>query len=197
MPYSTLGSHIRYSAGSRDGKIMLWDARSSGQGGARGASACRRDMDGVPQLSPVCVLDAAHGTTGSAAPGRGSRAHSRPSPVTVTSVAFVPHSYVLASGGSHDTTVKLWDMRMQGLPLCDLEMPKQTAAAALGTDKVPHSLGTCLLGVMLWALGFRCTPFAHMSFRDVCQRCLARFVWLVLASCRGHICRLLMPRSLP
>lgn len=134
MPYSTIGPNILYSAGSRDGKIMLWDARCSGQGVASGTSGRRRDTDGVPQLSAVCVLDAAHGTTGPVAAGRGSRALSRPHPITVTSLAFVPHSYVLASGGSHDTTVKLWDMRMQGLPLCNVEMPRQTAAAASGKN---------------------------------------------------------------
>jgi denticleless len=103
---------------------MLWDARARGTRDSRVHAAPGTSLDGAAALSPVWSQDGAH--TRPPAPGaaRAASKAAKHSPVTVTSVAFVPHSYLLASGGAQDTVVKLWDLRMHGLPCCELELPK-------------------------------------------------------------------------
>jgi denticleless len=109
----------RAPTGARDGRILLWDARCCGSSSAADPNAPTQPTD-APTIAPVWSSDAnVHGKPG--APGAAARSAMAASPVTVTSVAFVPHSYLLASGGACDTTVRLWDMRMAGLPLCELE----------------------------------------------------------------------------
>ncbi|PNH10784.1 Denticleless [Tetrabaena socialis] len=112
-----------FATGSRDGRIALWDARCPAAAAATGSLA------GVPLLSPVWSQEHAHARHPAAVARPGPHARDQAMPVTVTSVAFLPFSYVLASGSALDCVVKLWDMRMHGLPLCDLELP---AAAAKG-----------------------------------------------------------------
>ncbi|GFR39594.1 hypothetical protein Agub_g54 [Astrephomene gubernaculifera] len=127
-----------FATGARDGRIMLWDARCQGfsgygpLGGRRVQT--RTGLDCAPVLSPVWTQEGAHNRTGTT----GSRASSKavkPAPVTVTSVAFVPYSYLLLSGGANDTVVKLWDVRMRGLPVCDLELPMPAAGTSLHTGR--------------------------------------------------------------
>lgn len=108
-------------AGSRDGYMMLWDARSPGHASTRSRIPGVPPPD-APAISPIwCKMAAQSPSAGAAAgPGRPSKA-AKTSPPSITTVAFVPYSYLLVSSGSADTTVKIWDMRMQGLPVCDLE----------------------------------------------------------------------------
>ena len=42
-------------------------------------------------------------------------------PQSITSVVFIPHTNLLASSGSGDTTVKLWDMRKACAPVAALQ----------------------------------------------------------------------------
>lgn len=115
---------LSWHAGARDGRIMLWDARSPGTAGGRVHSAPGTALDGAAALSSVWSQDGAHTRPVAPGAGRGSSKAAKLLPVTVTSVAFIPHSYLLASGGAQDTVVKLWDLRMHGLPCCELELPK-------------------------------------------------------------------------
>ena len=53
--------------------------------------------------------------------GRGGRKDQTSGlPQSITSVVFIPHTYMLASSGSGDTTVKLWDMRKACSPITSL-----------------------------------------------------------------------------
>ncbi|KAG2496182.1 hypothetical protein HYH03_005782 [Edaphochlamys debaryana] len=127
-----------FATGSRDGRIMLWDARvASGRGAQAEAS----------RLAPVWVQDLAH----TRLPAGASRSKAaKGNPTTVTTVAFLPASYMLLSGGAQDTAVKLWDLRMRGLPLCGAELPSKPTGrgkgkAAAGAEPqagVPHEVGS-------------------------------------------------------
>ncbi|GLI60651.1 hypothetical protein VaNZ11_002851, partial [Volvox africanus] len=122
-----------FVTGARDGRIMLYDARYPG---FSSQSVGRRvhagtDLDNAPVLSPIWVQQNAH-TPYTASRGRFSTKVAKPVAVTVTSVVFLPYSYLLASAGANDTVIKLWDLRMHGLPMCDLELPKSNALVGAG-----------------------------------------------------------------
>ncbi|GIL50897.1 hypothetical protein Vafri_6864 [Volvox africanus] len=122
-----------FVTGARDGRIMLYDARCPG---FSSQSVGRRvhagtDLDNAPVLSPIWVQQNAH-TPHIASRGRVSTKVAKPLAATVTSVAFLPYSYLLASAGANDTVIKLWDLRMHGLPMCDLELPKSSALVGAG-----------------------------------------------------------------
>ncbi|GIL91050.1 hypothetical protein Vretimale_9480 [Volvox reticuliferus] len=125
-----------FVTGARDGRIMLYDARCPGfssQAVGRRVHA-GTDLDNAPVLSPIWVQQNAH-TPHTANSSRASTKIAKPVAVTVTSVVFLPFSYLLASAGANDTVVKLWDLRMHGLPICDLELPK-SAIESVGAGRV-------------------------------------------------------------
>jgi denticleless len=132
--------------------MMLWDARCPGFSGQAPSSGRRlrsgTELDTAPILSPVWVQENAHARPAAVGSGRGSGKSAKPPAVTITSVVFLPYSYLLASAGAHDTVVKLWDLRMHGLPLCDLELPKTDADIARhgsGASRQLKGLGFCPL----------------------------------------------------
>ncbi|EFJ44927.1 hypothetical protein VOLCADRAFT_94706 [Volvox carteri f. nagariensis] len=169
-----------FATGARDGRMMLWDARCPGFSGQAPPVGRRTqagtDLDNAPVLSPVWVQDNAH-TRPSTTSGRASTKIAKPASVTVTSVAFLPYSYLLASAGAHDTVVKVWDLRMHGLPLCDLELPKAGCAGRASGHKA-KSADTRSCGLPHEVTEFTCPARAsavgvtHLTVSDSGDRLL-------------------------
>ncbi|KAM0746748.1 WD40 repeat-like protein [Meredithblackwellia eburnea MCA 4105] len=89
------------STASRDGTIHVWDSRVSPVGVEPGT----HDYDPALGKNAVVVIKNAHGTKGKAAKGRSALQ-------SVTAVSYLRHQpNLLASAGSCDGVIKLWDLR--------------------------------------------------------------------------------------
>nr|XP_031859866.1 uncharacterized protein CI109_004714 [Kwoniella shandongensis]KAA5526938.1 hypothetical protein CI109_004714 [Kwoniella shandongensis] len=133
------------ATGGRDGNILIYDIRCQGRpsrdsespspspestGSSSRRNSRERYRDGVPgfaaqhsgsSLDPVMILKAAHGD--------GKRHTGRTATRSVTSlVALQSMPGMLASGGSYDGIVKLWDLRFPA-PTARVAEPRPTATA--------------------------------------------------------------------
>ena len=119
---------------------MLWDARGPGLPWVRHHRPNQQQHGETGAcLSPVWKQLCAH------APPSASRSKAaKTQPPTITSVTFVPHSYLLLSSACADTCIKVWDLRMQGLPMSQLELPRGGGASK--ALPLPHCVDsfTCL-----------------------------------------------------
>lgn len=87
------------STGGRDGGICVWDLRIAGS-----------TTHGVTSLSPVTVIDGAHGEDKRT--NRGGRRKLAPTARSVTSLVYSEgRSERLISSGSFDGILRLWDLR--------------------------------------------------------------------------------------
>ncbi|KAL8280177.1 hypothetical protein RQP46_007507 [Phenoliferia psychrophenolica] len=117
---------------SRDGSIRVWDRRVPGPD--LGAAA------GGGSVETVNMLKNAHGTKGKASKGRSATK-------SVTSVAYLKHKpNLLASSGSSDSLVKVWDLRKSHKRRVNPEHleSNEDAVAETGTAR-PHGISNMAL----------------------------------------------------
>ncbi len=161
LEFNVLLNSVSSRSGSMDGSVMLWDTRIA----ASWCEALQRSY-----MSPVWEMQARCATTGrwefdSHLPTCGcsqeahsvrhahktptrSRGKATPEPLTrhsVTAVAFIPHTHMLATAGSGDTCVKLWDLRSASYgPVTELEAAstrpgqQQQGAVASSAPRTPQ-----------------------------------------------------------
>lgn len=110
---TTEGSPWAVASSARDGAVMLWDTRAPAVPSARSSD---------PAVPPLAQLRDKH------PPHRTGRRDPGQLPASVTAVAFLHGGVCLASGGSGNTDVRIWDVRHLDKPVVRGPAPQPASA---------------------------------------------------------------------
>lgn len=112
-----------FASGSRDGRVALWDVRSS----------FSRNAANERCFLPVSVIKDAHILK----KGKGARG-SKGLTMSVTAVLFLKDERMLATAGAADGVVKFWDSRQLKSPV--VQTPQQDQMSTEGKEKRIHGI---------------------------------------------------------
>lgn len=189
--FSFENSHL-LSTASRDGSIRHWDTRVAGD-----------DGEGSSSAGCVNVIRNAHGGCAG-----GKKTKSRAAVKSVTSVVHLQHSpHLLASSGSSDSAVRVWDLRKAhsrrvNPAWCDSN-DEHVAERVAASGSRPYGVSSLTLsddGRMLYALSTDSqihalssnslsSPFPHeiKSFSHPFLSCGSFYVRLAVSPCSRYL----------